>query len=64
VERHHEFAACCFWHGAASLPAPDPGGVVAIVFDFNGVTCSAPTSAVVPARFFAGFAARAPPLSS
>ena len=64
-ERHHEFAACCFWHGTGGLSLPRMAVATSIVFDLAGVAFPGRTSAIlVPARLSGTFAARAPPVST
>jgi hypothetical protein len=60
---HHEFAACCFWHGSTAL-APAPAALLEpVAFARSGIIFTASTKA--PARRLTGAnGARAPPIQA
>ena len=60
---HHEFAACCFWHGNTGLALTPAAALEPVAFARSGVVCA--PSAQVPARRLTGaIGARAPPIQA
>jgi hypothetical protein len=60
---HHEFAACCFWHGCTAL-APVPGAnLVLVAFALPRSILTPPTRAIAR-RLTGAIGARAPPASA
>jgi hypothetical protein len=61
--KHHDFAACCSWHGSVGAVLPPAALVEPVVFAAFRVAFAAPT-ADIPARKSGTARARAPPLGA
>jgi hypothetical protein len=60
---HHEFAACCFWHGNTTLAVTSAASLEPVAFARSRVVFT--PSAQVPARRLTGaIGARAPPIQA
>ena len=57
---HHEFAACCFWHGNTGLALTPAAALESVAFTRSGVVF-APWKQVSPRRLTGAIGARAPP---
>ena len=60
---HHEFAACCFWHGNAALALAPAAALEPVTFARSGVVF-APWKQVSPRRLTGAIGARAPPVQA
>jgi hypothetical protein len=60
---HHEFAACCFWHGNAALALAPAAALEPVTFARSGVVF-APWKQVSQRRLTGAIGARAPPIQA
>jgi hypothetical protein len=58
---HHEFSACCFWHGSTGLALTPTAAFRPIAFARSAIVFRQPT-AVAPRRLAAAVSARGPPV--
>jgi len=59
---HHEFAACCFWHGNAGLGLAPAATFDPVAFTTRSGAAFTPSGQAAPRRLTGALGARAPPL--